>query len=245
MKFPTRAEPNKTAGFPQPARTTAHRQPGSGRTRARRVLGRRGRCLQGYVGPGLRGSSLDLEGGAGKKCSKVKSPRLRRNSGCPVSSPGWAPELLGALSVGARGGDPGRAGRRRLETTSLPRSVQPPRADPGAERFRRFLELPGIYCGPSARARDVSSPSSPTPPLPGPGRGPAAGATRGRPASPHAPHPPAQRSRDTWPLCVCFGLQGPGRGRSGPCGRRMQGGPQVLPPLTAPLLSEVLFLISS
>ena len=194
------------------------------------------------MGPGLRGSSLDLEEGAGKKCSKVKSLRLGRNGGCPVSSPGWAPKLLGALSVGARGGDPGRAGRRRLEATSLPRSVQPPCAEPGAERFRRFLELPGIYCGPSARARDVSSPSSPTPPLPGPGRGPAAGATRGRPVSPHAPHPPAQRSRDTWPLCVGFGLQGPGRGRPGPCGRRMQGGPQALPPLTAPLLSEILLL---
>lgn len=142
-----------------------------------------------------------------------------------ASSPGWAPERPRALSAGARGGDRGRAERRKLEATSRSRSVQPPRAEPGAERFRRSLELRGIYCGPSARARDVSAPPRPLPPRSNPGPVPAAGARSGRPASPHLLNPPPSEA-GTLGLCACaLGFRDPNVGGLDPVGGVCKEGP--------------------
>lgn len=128
-----------------------------------------------------------------------------------------------------RGGDSGQAGRRRLQATPRSRSVQPRRAELGAERFRRSRERRGIYCGPRARARDVSAPARPPPPLPSPGRVPAAGARRGRPASHHPPSPhPAPRPSAVRTPRLCGGSLGfrDQSGRSGPrerpCARRIK-----------------------
>lgn len=184
-------------------------------------------------------------GGRGRAGAGSASSALSRPAGCRRSAPVRPPSRGGreqprqrarvgsrrlrAFSAGARGGD--QSGARRRPSCPTACRARRHALPPLPRAHGHLLRAP--------RAHVTERPSSPTPPPPPPPPPP----PRSGPRPAERQSSSRRREARVLRLWAFFGLRRSGPGRSGPCGRCVEGGPRTPPTVLSSQFSEVFLLV--